>query len=330
MCFEGENENAASMNLTFQNTRNVAEKMIPPADSEGLASTLLESLPDAVIATGLTGEIRYLNLAATRLLGMSRNAARGRPLAEALTMLDGATRRPIASPLTRFLSRDGASLMGEHDVLVRRDGAETPIDDATALVYDERGEAIGMVIVLRDATRTREAMRQLVHRATHDGLTRLVNRSEFERRLACLLAGMGEGEAHTLLYMDLDGFKAINDACGRVAGDMALQQVADLFRAAVRERDTLARLGGDEFGLLLEHCPPEQAMAHARRLHAALADSTFLWQGRRFPLAVSIGLAAITGRVRDTADILTAADRACYAAKQAREEAPRIRLAADL
>lgn len=330
MCRKGESENAASMNLTLENTRHVAEEMIPPADSENLASTLLESLPDAVIATELTGEICYLNFAATRLLGTSRNAARGRPLAEVLTMLDGTTRRSIASPLTRFLSRDGASLMGEYDLLVRRDGTETPIDHTTALVYDEHSEAIGMVIVLRDASRTREAMQQLVHRATHDGLTRLVNRSEFERRLACLLAGMRKNEVHTLLYLDLDGFKAINDVCGHVAGDIALQQVADLFRAAVRSHDTLARLGGDEFALLLEHCSAEQAMTYACRLHAALADSSFLWQGRRFPLAVSIGLAAMTGRVRDTTAILSAADRACYAAKQAREEAPRVRLADDL
>lgn len=284
-----------------------------PLDAEWLAS-VLESLPDALIITTLTGEVVYLNTAAKRLLGTGLNEARGRPLAECLTLLDGTTRTPVSAPLTRFLARSNSLPRddGAYDLVRQRDGTEVPVEDHCTVLRGRHGEAAGLVLVLRDAT----SLRALVHAASHDPLTCLVNRAEFERRLQRLLARMRPGEAHALLYIDLDHFKAINDSHGHAAGDSVLRQVAECFAAMVRERDTLARLGGDEFVVLLEHCPLEYALAQARRMQEAIETRRFAWQDQSFQLGISIGVVPITPTQRDPSAVLTAADRACYAAKR--------------
>ncbi len=217
-----------------------------PLDAESLAS-VLESFPDALAVTTTTGDIVYLNAAAKRLLGTSLNEARGRPLAEYLTLLDGATHQPVAAPLTRCLARSEIERRDYgYDLVRRRDGSELPVEDRCTVLRGANGEAAGLLLVLRDAT----ALRELARAASHDSLTHLVNRAEFERRLARLLGCMRPGEAHALLYMDLDHFKAINVSHGHAAGDSVLRQVADRLGSLIRERDTLARLGGDEFVLL--------------------------------------------------------------------------------
>ena len=159
--------------------------------------------------------------------------------------------------------------------------------------------------------------RQLAHQASHDSLTGLVNRREFEERLGRVLeaARSGNGE-HALCYLDLDQFKVVNDTCGHTAGDYLLKQVSSLLRTKVRQRDTLARLGGDEFGVIIEHCSIEQAERLTDSLHKAISNFRFVWQGASFQLGVSIGLMPISRTARSVADILSAADNACYLAKE--------------
>jgi diguanylate cyclase (GGDEF)-like protein/PAS domain S-box-containing protein len=270
-----------------------------------------------VIAAHVTGEVFYLNLAAKRLLGCTLNGARGRPLHELVHVLDGATRVPVRAPLNHFLARSAPALRGEYDLLVRPNGREAPIEHHTSPIRGQRGETLGFLLVLRDTTRTRDLVRRLTVRATHDGLTRLVNRAEFERRLLRLLAGIHEGDSHALLYMDLDDFKDVNDTHGHAGGDGVLRQAARLFRSLVRDRDTLARLGGDEFGLLLEHCPGHEAPAIADKLASALEDHDFRWHGSNLRLSMSVGITPITDRRRGLREILSDADRACYATKRA-------------
>jgi diguanylate cyclase (GGDEF)-like protein len=158
----------------------------------------------------------------------------------------------------------------------------------------------------------------LSFQTTHDPLTGLVNRREFERRLEVALnVTRSELSEHALLYMDLDQFKVVNDACGHTAGDEFLRQLgAELYRK-VRKHDTLARLGGDEFGVLLEHCPAEQASRIADELLETIQDFRFVWEGKSFTLGVSIGLVPITEHSGSLSKILSTADAACYAAKDA-------------
>ena len=172
---------------------------------------------------------------------------------------------------------------------------------------------------LREATvrhDRRQAEDLLRHQASHDALTGLINRREFERRLAGALREARElGRRHALCYMDLDQFKIVNDVCGHGAGDELLQQLVVQLRGCVRETDTLARLGGDEFGLLLENCSLESAERAAQNLLERVRRFRFAWLGKTFEVGVSIGLVPIDGSSGDASSVLSAADVACYTAK---------------
>ena len=156
----------------------------------------------------------------------------------------------------------------------------------------------------------------LSHQATHDTLTGLVNRAEFERRLAHLLASASRHNPHALLYLDLDQFKVVNDTCGHVAGDDLLRQISALLRTKLRARDTLARLGGDEFGVLLDHCPVAEAKRVADSLRELLRAFRFGWQDKSFTIGVSIGLVPLAAAGETLSSVFSAADAACYAAKE--------------
>ena len=175
---------------------------------------------------------------------------------------------------------------------------------------------MGTVVVFQDVTEVHRVASELSHQATHDALTGLVNRREFEERLKRLLETVrGEGGKHVLCYVDLDQFKVINDTCGHVAGDELLRELASMLRNHIRERDTLARLGGDEFGVLMEHCPLNYAERLASTLCDAIGQFRFVWEDKSFGIGASIGLVPITATSGSVTAVLSAADSACYAAK---------------
>lgn len=164
--------------------------------------------------------------------------------------------------------------------------------------------------------RIAEATERLSYQASHDTLTGLVNRHEFEARVERALASAREsGHEHTLCYLDLDQFKVVNDTCGHVAGDELLSQLAVILQAKVRDRDTLARLGGDEFGVLFENCSIDQAQKLAEILRQTIRDFHFVWHDKPFVIGASIGLVPITKDSDNLSRLLSAADAACYAAK---------------
>jgi diguanylate cyclase (GGDEF)-like protein len=164
----------------------------------------------------------------------------------------------------------------------------------------------------------RETSGEMHYNATHDALTGLVNRSEFEARLRRALQKVGEDRSeHALLYIDIDQFKLVNDSCGHAIGDRLLQEVGKLFADTIRARDTLARLGGDEFAIILEHCPVEQAQRVAQQICEAMSNFRFSHDDRSFRVGASIGLVPVDGRWTTTAAIMQAADASCYAAKEA-------------
>ncbi len=177
------------------------------------------------------------------------------------------------------------------------------------------GKQVAQALYL-DITERKRAEQVLSFQATHDSLTGLINRQEFERRLGRVLGITREPQdEHVLCYMDLDKFKVVNDTCGHMAGDELLRQVGRVLSETVRKRDTLARLGGDEFGVLMEHCTLEQARRVATKLHRAVADYHFTWEKQVFQIGVSIGLVPITEVSETITNVLSAADSACYTAK---------------
>ena len=184
-------------------------------------------------------------------------------------------------------------------------------------VHSAEGTFLGYRGSGRDITEAKRLEEQMAYQATHDSLTGLVNRHELERRLARILDPDGGTSAeHALCYLDLDQFKVINDTCGHVAGDELLRQLGALLGRQVRKRDTVARLGGDEFGILMEHCPVEQATRIANTLRSAIEDYQFAWEQRTFRIGASIGVVPIGDVGGSVTDVLRAADGACYVAKE--------------
>ncbi len=281
------------------------------------AEITLRSIGDGVITTDPAGMVQSMNGVAETLTAWREQEARGRPLGAIFQVIDETTRQAIVDPVAACIKRDGA-IRAENLplLLISRKGEEYPVEGNAAPIRGRNGERMGAVIVFRDVTQQRLANQEMVYHAQHDALTGLVNRREFERRLARALSSSREyGWQHALCFLDLDRFKIVNDSAGHMAGDELLRQVTSRLLEGVRERDTLARLGGDEFGLLLHNCPLEKAWQIAENLMAQVRDFQFLWKGRVFQIGTSIGIVPITAEASDAARLLSRADQACYIAK---------------
>ncbi len=276
----------------------------------------LHSIGDAVITTDQHGFVEYMNPVAEELLGWSLADIRQTPLGKVMRLVDEDSGKTLASPVDRCL-QSAEKIVGEgHKMLMRHDGQHVAISDTAAPILDDQGQLSGVVMVFHDVGQARKLARQLSYQATHDPLTGLYNRREYESRLTELLTDAQEQDSqHAMCYIDLDQFKVVNDVCGHSAGDELLCQLASLLQVQVRGADILARLGGDEFGVLLTHCNIEQAVHVAENIRSAVGDFRFLYDDRSFEIGASIGVVAITRGSRSTSDLLSAADIACYAAK---------------
>ena len=281
------------------------------------AQVTLQSIGDAVITTDSEGRIDYMNPVAESLTGWENREAEGRLIGEVLTVVEETTREASESPVMRCL-REGQVLgLSQHTVLVNRRGQELAIQDSAAPIRDRAGNLIGAVMVFHDVSKERRLHRALYYQASHDALTGLINRREFENRLTAAVesARQDPGCRHALLYLDLDQFKLVNDTCGHPAGDQLLKQITGVLQTRVRGGDTLARLGGDEFGILLQSCSLDQALRIAETLRQSIRDFRFIWQDGVLAVGVSIGIVEITNDTSTVANLMSAADVACYAAK---------------
>ncbi|MHA7833765.1 MAG: putative bifunctional diguanylate cyclase/phosphodiesterase, partial [Algiphilus sp.] len=200
----------------------------------------------------------------------------------------------------------------------RSDGYTVILQLHVTAVRNFNGDVLNYVAIAHDVTESRRMARELTYRARHDLLTGLLNRYEFERIVKDLAEDTeAERVPAMLLYLDLDQFKIVNDTCGHMAGDAMLTELAALIRGCLRSGDTLARLGGDEFGVLLQHCPPTKAEAIAEKIRSEIAAFRFHWGERSFNLGISIGIVPFMPGEYEGARLLSVADYACYAAKEA-------------
>jgi diguanylate cyclase (GGDEF)-like protein/PAS domain S-box-containing protein len=281
------------------------------------AQVTLQSIGDAVITTDAAGHIDYLNPVAEALTGWALDAAHGHPVDTVLHVVSDASRDGQESVVMRCL-REGRVILGsDQAAMLDRGGREIAIQNSAAPIRDRDGRVLGTVVVFRDVSRERRLRRALSYQATHDALTGLLNRREFEHRLhAALAETRGERPVeHALVYVDLDQFKVVNDTCGHPAGDRLLKQVTTLLQTRVRGTDTLARLGGDEFGILLQECAREQAMKIADGLRQAIHEFRYEWDGQQLQIGASIGIVGIDRGSESVAAVMSAVDVACYAAK---------------
>jgi diguanylate cyclase (GGDEF)-like protein/PAS domain S-box-containing protein len=288
------------------------------SEQHELLRVTLQSIGDAVITTDARGAVTWLNPSAERMTGWLSAEATGRPLVQVFHIVNEETRQPTQNPVDTCLNQGKVVGLANHTVLISREGDEYGIEDSAAPIRNEAGELLGVVLVFHDVTEQRRLSGEMSYRASHDALTGLINRAEFEARLRRTLNKAHEERSqHALMYIDLDQFKLVNDACGHSVGDQLPQQVAKLMGEVVRARDTLARLGGDEFAVILEHCTTEQAQRVAQQICDRMDDFRFVHDGRRFRIGTSIGLVPVDTRWANTAAVMQAADTSCYAAKEA-------------
>lgn len=275
------------------------------------AAGVLAAIRDGILIVDGEGCIRFANAAAAALIGREPAELRGIPLKQAFPVMDEQARR-MPNPLAA-----DADVVTRRAMLPRENDAPLTIEFSASRLPATAEQRPGSVLVFRDVTPAHELAKQLDHQARHDALTGLVNRREFLRRLEQSLEDLESAEAeHVLLYMDLDGFKSINDVWGHAAGDACLQQLAGYLRSRLRAADTLARLGGDEFGVLLRDCPTERGKEIAEDLRQSILGFRFQWQNRTAQIGVSIGLITLDQGGLDADSVMVSADNACYHAKQ--------------
>lgn len=285
------------------------------AKSELTNRITLQSIGDGVICTDMHGAVSYMNPVAERLTGWSNAEAFGRPMVEVFRIVHEESGEPAPSPVDFVLTTGATGGLAHHTTLVARDGTRTAIEDSASAIRDAENGIMGVVLVFHDVTAARSIANQMSYQASHDPLTNLINRREFDRRLAQVLSNDGPRQrGHVLLYIDLDQFKIVNDTCGHIAGDELLKQVSGVLRQALRSDDYLARLGGDEFGAILMDCPADSGVRVAEMLREAVRDLRFSWENKPFVIGASIGVVHFRAH-ESQSELLSHADSACYLAK---------------
>lgn len=279
------------------------------------AQITLAAIGDAVISTDAKGNVEYMNPAAERLVACRALAARGLPVASLFKILDEETGQPRESQIEQILEGGDLTHPARPQLLQRPDSTSVAISMIGTPLYKE-GAVAGTVLVLHDMTSEKKYIARLSWQASHDSLTKLANRREFEHRLEkALQEDCDRQSPYALMFLDLDQFKIINDTCGHAAGDKLLCEVASALQLHLRVDDLLARLGGDEFAILLENGDLDRAAIVAERLRQAVQDLNFVWNGRSFTITASIGLVQMRGRATKD-ETLRTADLACYLAKE--------------
>ena len=281
------------------------------------AQVTLNCIGDAVICTDISGNITFLNVVAEKMTGWSCQEAAGRPVAEVFRILDATSREITPNPMERAVGQDRAMLRPSNCILIRRDGFEIPIEDSVAPIHDREGQATGAVIVFRDVSAARMMALQVTHLAEHDFLTGLPNRMLLNDRVrqAIALAPRHMNKV-AVLFLDLDGFKHINDSLGHPIGDKLLQSIAKRLVDCVRRADTVSRQGGDEFVVLLSEVEQsEDAAISARRMLEAVAEPHSIDQ-HDLHVTTSIGVSVYPDDGLDAETLIKNADTAMYQAKE--------------
>lgn len=276
----------------------------------------LDSIDDAVITINLEQKISYLNPKATELTGWNSMESINQPFKNVVHLFNAESRAPAEDLLKRVLEEQISHRSPNILFLAHRDGYIISVKQLISPMRNSNNEIIGAVIALHDVSDAKRMEQNLNYQATHDKLTGLINRTEFENRLCQSIEHCKTDTiTHALLSIDLDNFKIINDTCGYIAGDQLLCQVSKILQDKLRRGDTLARLGGDEFGGILEGCPIERAELIAREICQEIQDFSFVWEHHQFNIGASIGLVQIDEDSQNIEQLMSLVDSSCYAAK---------------
>ena len=281
------------------------------------AQDTLDCIGDAVICTDDSDKITFLNRMAEAMTGWPLKDAAGRTMAECVRIVDAITRKPVLDPMAKAAKQNRKGHLPLNSVLIRRDGHEVFIEDSVAPIHDRDGQVTGAVIVFRDVSATRTLEKELTHSAQHDFLTGLPNRTLLKDRVSQAISLARRQKCHAaVLFLDLDGFKHINDSLGHLIGDKVLQSVAKRLMNCVRSPDSVIRQGGDEFVVILQELKnPEDAVITVARLLKSVADVHSI-DDHKISVTTSIGVSVYPGDGQDPETLVENADTAMYHAKK--------------
>ena len=300
--------------------RNIIEREITRQElfiEKERAQVTLNSIGDAVLSTDMSGNVTYLNAVAEHMTGWPQKEAVGHPLSDVFQIIDGTTHKPSPDPMKLAVQQNRTVGLKANCILVRRDGHECAIEDSAAPIHDRDGQVTGAVIVFHDVSMARSVVQEMSHLAQHDVLTDLPNRMMLSDRLTQAIS-LARRNHHQLavLFLDLDGFKHINDSLGHSVGDQLLQSVAERLSACVRKSDTVSRQGGDEFVILLpEVTHSADAAISAAKIITELKEVHNFGE-HRLRITVSIGVSTYPDNGEDADTLIKNADTAMYHAKQ--------------
>jgi len=282
-----------------------------------IAQFTLQSIGGGVIRTNLMGLIDFMNPIAEKLTGINRHDALGKQLETVFSLVDESSGDYLTNLVHESLEKDGTLNYFDNYSLFSKDGYNYPIRLTVEPIRDRAIRQLGVVLVFHDVGEERRLRQRLIHQANHDDLTGLINRREFERRLdEAIQQADSSQQIHSLLFLDLDQFKIVNDTCGHIAGDTLLKMLAQKLQIQLGGEDTLSRLGGDEFGILLLNSDVQESLAIANLLQQMIAKFVFEWDGQTHQVGVSIGLNVIDSNSVGLYEVMSGADVACYAAKE--------------
>ena len=281
------------------------------------AIVTLNSIGDGVITTDIDGEINSINPVAERLSGWQEKDAIGRHISQVFMAVNEKTGQKVNDPVIECLDKKAIVGLDKDTVLIHRQGMVIPIEDSAAPILSDDGLVIGAVLVFHDVSQSRAHANEVEFQASHDALTGLMNRREFDKRLEqSVIKARETGNEYCVLFMDLDRFKRVNDSAGHAAGDELLRQITTLMGSKLRQRDAFARLGGDEFAVILEHCSKDLGLKVADKLRSSVVDYRLFWKDNIFNIGVSIGVVPFSSDIESADELLGKADAACYAAKK--------------
>jgi two-component system CheB/CheR fusion protein len=276
---------------------------------------LLDSAGEGIYSVDLSGRCTFMNRAGQTMLGYSLYEVLGQNMHELVHHTQDEGPMAVEHSAVNRVVEQGRGIRVDDEVIWRKNGTSFAAEYSSFPIM-EKGRVAGAVVVFRDVTEARSMAMQLEYQAAHDALTGLANRREFLARLeSALQKSRHEERSHVLLFLDLDQFKVINDSAGHAAGDELLRTLAGDLERLIRKGDTLARLGGDEFGVLLEYCNEDMGLEIAEKIRRTIRDFRFSWEGNAFTIGVSIGLVTISSDTLSVTSALSAADAACYSAK---------------
>jgi len=280
------------------------------------AQVTLYSIAEGVITTDEQGRIESLNAAAKHITGWSTQQAKGKKISDVLDTLGEGDDNVIESLVSQALLEGGVHTASSEVTFKGSATSEHVIEASAAPIRNESSKVAGAVLIFRDITEMHALSHELRLHASHDSLTGLLNRREFETRLGEAIHEARENSSeHALCFLDLDMFKIVNDTCGHIAGDELLRQIGTILSGSIRRSDVIARLGGDEFGLLMHDCSLGVAKEVCEAIRSKIKHNRFVWEDNAFEIGVSIGIAPITEMSGNTHEVLREVDSAVYEAK---------------